>query len=311
VDKVDFFLGPASSPITIKASTVAEKYGIPMVAVEANSPPIFNRGFKWLVGVLQPASEWAQEYYTMLKFLMDKGDLPRLKTVAVIQEDTPHTKDVGWGARHLAGIAGLQVVAFETVPGGAKDFSAVISKLKGLNPDVLYVSTWATTGLAVAQQAHDLGLRPVDLHIIHATNQVEFAAKAGKGISDRITGISYAAPFKRGDVELWNELLKRTGLGPYDWGAGAIRFVATEALLKGIQAAGTLDRARVMEALRQLRYESLFGPMSFRFGVQTAGTKVDGVGNQIVFHAQWQDGKIQILWPPEMATARYAPYRPR
>ncbi len=36
-DKVDFFSGPASSPITIKASTVAERYGIPMVTAEANS----------------------------------------------------------------------------------------------------------------------------------------------------------------------------------------------------------------------------------------------------------------------------------
>src|SRR5712691_7148742 len=44
-DKFDFFTGPATSPITIKASTIAEKYGIPMVTAEANSPAIFARGF--------------------------------------------------------------------------------------------------------------------------------------------------------------------------------------------------------------------------------------------------------------------------
>ena len=106
-DKVDFFTGPASSPITIKASTVAEKYGIPMVTAEANSPAIFARGFKWLVGADRPAPQWAEDYYRMLKVLMDNGTLPRLKTVAVIQENTPHTMDVGWGAVNQAGLAGL------------------------------------------------------------------------------------------------------------------------------------------------------------------------------------------------------------
>src|SRR5215510_7739862 len=70
-DKVDFFTGPASSPITIKASTVAEKYGIPMVTAEANSPAIFARGFKWLVGADRPAPQWAEDYYAMVKSLMD------------------------------------------------------------------------------------------------------------------------------------------------------------------------------------------------------------------------------------------------
>jgi len=36
VDKVDVFLGPSTSPITLRASTVAERMHIPMVAAEAN-----------------------------------------------------------------------------------------------------------------------------------------------------------------------------------------------------------------------------------------------------------------------------------
>ena len=87
VDKVNLFLGPASSPITIKASTVAEKYGIPFVGQEANSPYIYARGFKWIVGVDMPAPQWAQDYYAMFKYLMDRKEVPTLKKVAVIKED--------------------------------------------------------------------------------------------------------------------------------------------------------------------------------------------------------------------------------
>src|SRR5213594_4460846 len=168
-DKVDFFTGPASSPITIKASTVAERNGIPMVTAEANSPAIFARGFKWLVGADRPAPQWAEDYYAMVKALMDAGAMPRLKTVAVIQENTPHTMDVGWGGINRANIAGLTVVATETVPPSAADFSAIIGKLKALNPDLVYVATWAGTGVAFAKQAFELGLKPKELHIPHST----------------------------------------------------------------------------------------------------------------------------------------------
>ncbi|HMH51433.1 MAG TPA: amino acid ABC transporter substrate-binding protein [Candidatus Acidoferrum sp.] len=306
-DKVDFFTGPATSPITIRASTVAEKYGIPMVTAEANSPAIFARGFKWLVGADRPAPQWAEDYYAMAKALMDAGAMPRLKTVAVIQENTPHTMDVGWGGIHRAGIAGLTVVATETVPPNAADFSAIIGKLKALNPDMLYVATWAGTAAAFAKQAFELGLRPKELHIPHSTITDKYYGMVGASIGEGITGTTHEAHFKHGDKDAYFALRKRVGLSGFDAGWTSLRFIALEALTKAIEGAGSLDRAKVMAALRGLKYETLHGPLAFSFGVEVAGKKVDGVGNKSVFPAQWQNGKIEVLWPPEVATAKYRP----
>src|SRR5215510_16438781 len=241
-DKVDFFTGPASSPITIKASTVAEKYGIPMVTAEANSPAIFARGFKWLVGADRPAPQWAEDYYRMLKALMDAGAIPRLKTVAVIQENTPHTMDVGWGAINQAGLAGLTVVATETVPPNAADFSAIIGKLKSLNPDMLYVATWAGTGAAFAKQAYELGLRPKELHIPHSTITEKYYSMVGPAIGEGITGTTHEALFKHGDKDAYFTLRKRAGLSGFEAGWTSLRFIALEALIKAIEGAGSLDR---------------------------------------------------------------------
>ena len=304
-DKVDVFIGPASSPITIRASTVAEKYGIPMVAAEANSPMIYARGFKWLVGADRPAPQWAEDYYTMLKSLMDTGAIPRLKTVAVIQENTPHTKDVGWGAVNRAGMAGLTVVATEEVPPGAGDFSAIIGKLKGLKPDMVYASMWAGTGTAFAKQAFELGLNPRDFHIPHSAQALNFYDMVGPAIGELISGVGHEAPFKKGDRDAYFALRKKIGLTGFQVGWTSLRFIALEALVKGIEQAGSLDRAKVMAALRDLRYETLHGELSFKFGVEVAGRKVDGVGNKLVFPTQWQNGKIEVLWPPDLATGRY------
>jgi branched-chain amino acid transport system substrate-binding protein len=306
-DKVDFFTGPASSPITIKASTVGEKYGIPMVTAEANSPMIFARGFKWLVGADRPAPQWAEDYYTMLKSLMDAGVMPRARTVAVIQENTPHTMDVGWGAINKVGLAGLTVVATETVPPGATDFSAIIGKLKGLNPDVVYVATWAGTAAAFAKQAFELGLRPKELHIPHSTITEKYYTMVGANIGEGITGITHEAHFKKGDKDAYFALRKKVGLEGFEAGWTSLRFIALEALTKAVERAGSLDRAKVMAALRTLRYETLHGELAFSFGVEVAGKKVEGVGNKLVFPAQWQNGKIEVIWPTDMATSRYRP----
>jgi ABC-type branched-subunit amino acid transport system substrate-binding protein len=306
-DKVDFFTGPASSPITIKASTVSERYGIPMVTAEANSPAIFARGFKWLVGADRPAPQWAEDYYTMLKALMDANALPRLRTVAVIQENTPHTMDVGWGGINRATIAGLTVVATETVPPGVTDFSAIIGKLKAANPDVLYVATWAGTAAAFAKQAFELGLKPKELHIPHSTITEKWYGMVGGNIGEGITGITHEVIFKKGDKEAYFALRRKVGLEGFEAGWTSLRFIALEALTKAIEQAGSLDRAKVMAALRSLKYETLHGELHFSFGTEVAGKKVDGVGNKIVFPAQWQNGKIVVVWPADLATGRYRP----
>ncbi|KPK23838.1 MAG: hypothetical protein AMK69_17330, partial [Nitrospira bacterium SG8_3] len=290
VDKVDFFLGPASSPILIKASTVAEKYGIPMIGQEANSPYIYARGFRWLVGVDMPAPQWAEDYYKMLKAFMDKKQIPRLEKVAIIKEDHPHTLDQGWGAEHYAGVAGLKVVSVEKIPLGMADFSPIIIKFKKLEPDIVYVATWGTTGATFAKQARETGFKPFDLHIPHACLSLPWYKKVGPEIGNGVTGISHVASFKSGDVEMHNEALKRSGLGPFDFGCAPIRFLALEVLVKGIEKAGTLERGKVMEAIKNLHYKTLHGDMFFRFGVESGGKKVDGVGNKLVYIAQWQEG---------------------
>lgn len=306
-DKVDFFTGPASSPITIKSSTVAEKYGIPMVTAEANSPVVFARGFKWLVGADRPAPQWGEDYYRMVKMLMDSGVMPRMKTVAVVQENTPHTMDVGWGGIHRADLAGLKVVATETVPPGATDFSAIIGKLKGLNPDIVYVATWAGTAAAFTKQAFELGLKPKELHIPHSTITEKFYGMVGGKIGEGITGVTHEAHFKKGDKDAYFALRKKVGLSGFEAGWTSLRFIALEALVKAIEQAGSLDRAKVMAALKNLKYETLHGELKFSFGVEVAGKKVDGVGNKLVFPAQWQNGKIEVLFPSELATGKYRP----
>jgi branched-chain amino acid transport system substrate-binding protein len=241
----------------------------------------------------------------MFKYLMDRKEVPTLKKVAVIKEDHPHTLDQGWGAEHYAGIAGMNVVSVEKIPLGLADFSPIIIKFKKLDPDIVYVATWGATGATFAKQANEMGYRPFELHIPHACLSLPWYKKVGPKIGENVTGVSHVAPFKQGDIAMYNEALKRCKLGAYDFGLAPIRFLALEVLLKGVEKAGTLDRAQVMEAIKGLRYQTFHGEMYFRFGEKIAGKTVNGVGTKLVYTSQWQDGDIKVLWPLESASGKY------
>jgi branched-chain amino acid transport system substrate-binding protein len=225
----------------------------------------------------------------------------------VLQENTPHTLDIAWGGVNRASIAGLTVIATETVPPGASDFAAIIGKLKAQTPDVLYVAMWAGTAAAFAKQAFELGLKPKELHIPHSTISEKYYAMVGSTIGEGITGMTHEAHFTKGDKDAYFALRKKVGLAGFDGGWTSLRFIALEALTKAIEQAGSLDRGKVMAALRSLRYETLYGELAFAFNTEVAGKKVDGVGNKQIFMAQWQNGKIEVVWPAELATGRYQP----
>ncbi len=59
-DKVNFLLGPYSSGIVIPASSVSEKYEIPMVQGGGASGKIFDRGYKYVFGTLPKAEFYFQ-----------------------------------------------------------------------------------------------------------------------------------------------------------------------------------------------------------------------------------------------------------
>lgn len=67
VDKVHLLLGPYSSPLTLAASTAGENHKVPFIAICANSPKIYTRGFKWIVAVIDLGPRYTYRYWDMIK----------------------------------------------------------------------------------------------------------------------------------------------------------------------------------------------------------------------------------------------------
>jgi branched-chain amino acid transport system substrate-binding protein len=290
-DKVHVLLGPYSSPITAQASTAGEKHQIPFIALEANASPIFRRGFKWLVGVIDDGPKWSYHYFDMLKA---EG---KAKTIAFVIEDTPHPKEVASGAIPRAKEIGLKVVVEEYFPRATQDFTPILAKINTGNPDIVYVAAFPPWEIAFHKQALEQGLNPREFHYIHHGGA--FREAVGAKNANLVTGENYWMPGVKGgpNVAEFEELLQKTGINIEDFPWASIHFFGVEALRAALERAGTLDREKLLAATRGLEIMTISGPLKF--------DPVTGQGTLNPFPTQIQDGKYVTLWPSRYASGKH------
>jgi len=65
-------------------------------------------------------------------------------------------------------------------------------------------------------------------------------------------------------------------------------------LAQAIEEAGTLDRDVIRDTIAAGEFETVIGSVTFN---------ADGTGNVLDPLIQWQNGKMELVWPAEHATA--------
>lgn len=154
-DKVNFLLGPFASNFALADSSVAERYGIPMVQGGGASTEIYNRGYKFIFGTL-PA---ADDYFASTIEMLGKLD-PKVKTVALLAADDSFDVSVANGTRKLLTAASMTLVVDEKYHENASDFSSLLTQVKAAKPDAVFLASHETEALNFIRQAKSLDVNP-------------------------------------------------------------------------------------------------------------------------------------------------------
>ena len=288
-DKVDFLMGPPGSPIAFAASTVAERYKMPMILGAVSDPAIFSRGFKYIQGVLGPGVEWSHYLFSLLEH--EK----KVHSVALLVEDSLYSRGIAPGVRNFAKKNGLNLVFDETIPSDNQDFTAAITQIKQKNPDLVYVSTFPPFYIRFAKQAQELGLNPPALH---CTTCSAISVRQALGpTAEGITGEVFWVPgMKLGNYRALERALEISKLNPVQWTFALISIPALELIQAGIEKAGSLDRNAVFNAIKSNEFPTVMGPFK-------AGEK--GVGSINTFPVQVQKGQLVAIRPPAAKPGNY------
>ncbi len=287
-DKVDAVMGPYSSPITEAVANVSEKYQKVMVSPLAATTSIFKKGRKYIFMVISPAEAY-------LDGLVDMAAKRGLKTIAVINEDTLFTKASAVGVAEIAKKKGMQVVFQEAYPKGNTDFSALLTKLKAANPDVIAASTYFDDAVAITRQMKELNVN-AKMYGVTVGGDLPKFYELLKQNAEYVYGATQwegNLPYP-GQKEFVDSYQKKFGHEPvYHSAAG---YAGCVIYGEAVKRAGTLDSDKVRDQLLKLETRTFFGDY-----------KVDGDGFQVAHKMvmfQWQDGKKVTVWPDDLANGK-------
>ncbi len=304
-DKVDFLMAPYSSSLTLAAVAITDQYNKILLSWGGASDKIFEKGYRYVVQVLSPASKYLA---SAIDFLASTGD--KDIKIAIIYENAAFAATVAEAAKRYAEEKGFQVVFYQSYPKGATEFAQIITKAKQSGANVLLGGGHFQDGLQLVKQAHDLGWNLKFISILVAPTLPDFYKELGGQIAEGVTapsqweaGAKYSPEAAQKLGFEWygftgDEFLKRfrekCGGDPSYHAASAA--AAVFYLVKAIEKAGSLDSDKVREAFSQLKLMTFFGPL-----------QIDPETGKQVAHpmllVQWQNGEKVIIWPPEAANA--------
>ena len=293
-DKVQFLLGPFSSPITMQTSVIGEKYKILTMATQANADAIYERGFKYVISVLPPATTYMKLFLEMASKLE-----PRPKTVAIMAVNNPFGILAAEGARTHATNQGFQVVYFEKYPAQAGDVSAFLTQIKAKNPDVLVASSFFQEALLIVKQSKELKFCPKMLALTVGPEVPDFTKSLARD-ADFIYGSAWWLPnmgWKGRDFgssrDYAKAMLERTGREPnYHVASGT---AAGLLLQMAIEKANSVDTDAVRAAFGGMDVETFWGPIAWN----ERGQNIKGASGPI----QIQNGKIISVYPEKLREA--------
>jgi branched-chain amino acid transport system substrate-binding protein len=285
-DRVDVVMGPYSSPITEAVANTTEKYKRVLVAPLAATTSIFKKGRKYIFMTVSPS-----EVY--LEGVIDMAAKRGLKTLAIVNEDTLFAKASASGAAEIAKKKGMQVVFQEAYPKGFTDFSALLTKVRAANPDVLAAATYFDDAVAITRQMKELDVNPKMLGLTVGGDLPEFYQLL-KQNAEYVYGASQWEPHLKypGQQEFVEAYTKEFGREPVYHAASV--YAGCLIFAEAARRAGSLDSDRIREQLLKLETITPFGDY-----------KVDADGFQLAHKmvtSQWQDGKKVIVWPERLAT---------
>ena len=152
-DNIVAVVGHLTSGTSIPASKIYSDAGIVQISPSSTNPGYTQQGFKTTFRVV--ATD-AQQGPALAKYASE--DL-KLKSVAIVDDSTAYGQGLANEFEKTAKSLGMNVMSHDATNDRAVDFRAILTKIKGENPDAIMYGGSDVTGGPFAKQARQLGLR--------------------------------------------------------------------------------------------------------------------------------------------------------
>jgi branched-chain amino acid transport system substrate-binding protein len=250
--KVAGVVGHLNSGVTIPASAVYNQAGIPMISGSATNPKLTEQGFKV---VFRTVGRDDQQGPAVAAYIANEL---KSKKVAIADDATAYGEGLANEVEKTLKAAGVTIVAREKTNDKATDFKAILTKIKGKNPDAVFYGGMDATGGPMIKQARELGMKATfafgDGACTDEMNKLAGPAAEGlvcsqAGIPTQMASKAFLDGFKAkyGDVKQY---------APFTYDGANL-------LIAAMQKADSADPAKYLPALASISYDGATGKIEF------------------------------------------------
>ena len=247
--KVNAVIGHLNSGTTIPASKIYADAGIPQVSPSATNPEYTHQGFKTAFRVM--ANDIQQG-----KVLGEYAAANlKAKTVAVVDDKTAYGEGLASEFKKAALGSGVKVVAEEHTDDKAVDFAAILTKIKGKKPDLIFFGGMDPQAAPMAMQMKKLGLK-AKLLMGDGGCTAEFIKNAGEAAEGHYCSLP-GIPYEQmpGGPKFIERFTAKFGNGiqlyaPYAYDAAMV-------LVEAVKRAQSAEPAKILAELPNTDYQGV------------------------------------------------------
>jgi branched-chain amino acid transport system substrate-binding protein len=291
-DGVKFVVGHFNSGVTIPASEVYQDNGMLVITPAATNPKVTDRGM-W--NVFRVCGRDDQQGGMAGGIIADKF---KGKRVAIVHDKTTYGQGLADETRKAMNAKGVKEVMYEGVNKDDKDFTALVSKLKAANPDLVYWGGLHDTGGIILRQMRDQGLRAPMMGGDGMADD-EFAAIAGPGADGTLMTFSPDPRTNPRNKEIVELFRKKRGFEPQAY--TLYSYAAVQIIKQAAEAAKSLDPKKVAAAMSSGKvFQTVLGDLKFdkKGDISNDGYLVDGKKKERYVLYTWKkgpDGKLSYF----------------
>ena len=249
-------VGHLNSSCSMPASAVYHQARLLQITPVSSNPQISRQGFDTFYRTC--ATDDMQGPAAALFAVRDVG----AHRIFILDDMTTYGRGLANEFERKLRALGVEVLGHEGITQGDKDFTSILTKIKSLNPDLLYVAGMFPEGALLIKQRRDIGLGSVFMGgdgMFDAALITLATPEAAEGAYLTTIGSDiHQIPTARRFVETYEA---RFGpIGAYS----AYSYEAANIALWAIRTAGRKDRAAVLAAMKALKdYPGIFGVQNF------------------------------------------------
>jgi branched-chain amino acid transport system substrate-binding protein len=289
-DGVKFVVGHFNSGVTMPASEIYRENGIVEITPAATNPNVTERKM-W--NIFRVCGRDDQQGGLAGAMIAEKF---AGKHVAIIHDKTTYGQGLAEETRKAINAKGLKEVMFEGVNKDDKDFTALVSKLKAVNPDLVYWGGLHDTGGLILRQMRDQGLKAPMMGGDGMADD-EFAAIAGPGSEGTLMTFSPDPRLNPDNKQIVDLFRKKRGFEPQSY--TLYSYAAVQIFKQAAEEAKSLDTKKVAEVMHSGRaFKTVLGDVSFDEKGDVTGYSVGGKKKDRYVLYTWKkgpDGKISYF----------------